>query len=158
MTYLGVDPGASGGLAALLPDGAVRATKMLKTPDGILDWLLELPSPSLGVLELVTGYVPRPERANMAHQGQPGHSMFSFGVGYGMLQAFLLSASIKYTKVPPRVWQWKMAPSLKGVKEGRKRQLKEVAQRLFPDLTVTLATADALLLALYCKRQHRGIL
>jgi hypothetical protein len=53
-------------------------------------------------------------------------------------------------------------PQESGLREGRKPDhkavLKQVAQRLFPELRVTLATSDALLLAEYCRRLKEGTL
>ena len=156
MIYLGVDPGVSGGLAAILPDGSALASKMPKEPSDILDWLLDVDSRAgsdevFAILEQVTGYIPRPERKHMAHQGQPGHSMFSFGTSYGWSEMALISVcGTRYKKLVPRSWQSKVgAPARpkETSKEGYKRLLKEYAQSLFPQLTVTLATADALLLA-----------
>lgn len=165
MAYLGIDPGASGGLALLGPDGAVaRATRMPPDAAGIYDWLKSLTQhwssqgvAVVAVLEKVWGYV--------GGGGNPGSAMFSFGRNYGQLQMALTALAIPYDEVQPATWQ----PAL-GIEPCRrktrrveakaeskpefKRRLKAAAQALFPQEAVTLATADALLVAEFCRRRH----
>ena len=58
----------------------------------------------------------------------------------------------------PRVDAPNQTPSKTESKTEWKNRLKGMAQQLYPDLKVTLATADALLIATYCKRKHEGTL
>lgn len=150
-TYLGVDPGKSGGLA-LLFHGKVMAIKMPETPADLLSWLRDNACDSSAIIEQVGGYTG---------EGQPGSAMFNFGKGAGHLEMALLACGIPTESVPPRRWQKALGISPRKKAETKtqwKNRLKSVAQRLFPKEKVTLATADALLIALYCKRKHLGIL
>jgi len=73
---------------------------------------------------------------------------FKLGRHYGMLRAFLTSYGISFTEATPQKWQRAMG-CLTG---GNKNVTKKKAQELFPDVKVTHAIADALLLAEYARR------
>lgn len=152
--YLGIDPGASGGIASLWSDSAERS--IYKMPDDDLDtWLLleALSGPdTVAVIEKVQGFIG---------SGQPGSSMFKFGMGYGALKMALCAAQISYEEITPQVWQRGLGIPSRKKDESKgqwKARLKSKAEQLFPGTKLTLATADALLIALYCKRKHTGTL
>jgi len=158
-TYLGIDPGASGGLVALLPDGVV-STCTPKTEADLWRWTCrygllangETPA-CFAVIEQVNGYV--------GGAGNPGSAMFKFGTSYGGLRMALVAAGIPFDQVTPGVWQKALGiPSRKRTEsKGQwKNRLKAKAQQLFPHVAVTLATADALLIAEYCRRKREGTL
>ena len=75
-------------------------------------------------------------------------SSFSFGRGYGNLEMALTAAGIPFERVRPQVWQKALGCMTKGDKNVSKRK----AQELFPQLKITHATADALLLAEFGRR------
>ena len=80
--------------------------------------------------------------------------MFVFGKGVGHLEMALLAAGIRCEQVTPVKWMGEMGMRKKGG-ESRpqfKNRLKALAQRLFPNVKVTLKNADALLLAEYGRR------
>jgi len=160
--YLGIDPGKSGGIAVINSEDrscyGVLAIKMPETPADVLDYFHSLkdnlpPNYSyIAVIEQVSGYIG---------EEQPGSAMFKFGRGVGHLEMALLACGIPSEAVPPRKWQKALGISSKKKTESKvqwKNRLKSVAQRLFPSEKITLATADALLIALYCKRKHEGTL
>lgn len=154
MKYLGLDPGANGGIAWTGPDGA-GAERMPETDAELLALLSGHRQGAVAVLEYV------------ASSPQMGvSSAFTFGRGYGALQMALTALGIPFVLVTPKQWQgalglWAKRPE--GVTRSQHQHEKKLKQkaraaRLFPTLGVTLATADALLLALYASRQDwRGI-
>lgn len=151
--YLGIDPGKAGGLAALIGDRVILS-KMPDTEKDVLDWFERVsiePSPlTYAAIEKVWGHIG---------QNQPGSRMFNFGWGYGGLRMALLAYQIPFEEVTPRTWQKVLGiPSKKKVetKTHWKNRLKAVAQRLFPKEDVTLATADALLIAEFYRRKCEG--
>jgi hypothetical protein len=155
--YIGIDPGKSGGIAALDLDN-VLTIKMPETPADVLDYFHSIKNympinySCIAIIEQVGGYTG---------QGQPGSAMFKFGQGVGHLEMALLACSIPSESVPPRKWQKALGISAKKKTETKtqwKNRLKSVAQRLFPSEKITLATADALLIAEYCRRKHQGTL
>lgn len=107
-------------------------------------------------LEQVGGYVGRP---------QSGSHMFNFGkqFGYceGQLAALGLILGEQYFLTSSQEWQRGLGLRTR-VKEGEltdtdsswKNYLKREAKRRFPQLVVTGATADALLIAYYCRKKY----
>ena len=139
---LGIDPGASGGLA-WMRGGKISSVRMPKSDQEILKSLEKLTPPSLPrpvvYVEQLTGFVGRTN---------PGARMFKFGKGYGFLLGVLFTLQWDVKFVTPSVWQKSLGIGTKGERKPQewKRVLKDEAQRLFPSQKVTLATADALLI------------
>lgn len=145
MNYIGIDPGASGGLARLLHDGRKVDYWTLKdaTPNDVLmkiiEWRDDEPPGSYAVIERV------------ASSPQMGvKSAFSFGKNYGMLLTCLSATDIPFVEVTPAKWQ----RALGCLSKGDKNVTKAKAQQLFPAHRITHAIADALLLATYCRQKH----
>jgi crossover junction endodeoxyribonuclease RuvC len=82
--------------------------------------------------------------------GQGVTSTFTFGEGFGKLQMALCAAKIPYQFITPLKWQ----KFLGCMTKGDKNVSKAAAQRLFPDIKVTHAIADALLIAEYNRRTY----
>ncbi len=163
MIYVGIDPGASGGMALLTPNGSVGTFSLGEKSDkDIWEWMLMVSThPSrlkrpIGihcVLEKVGGYV--------GGNPTPGSAMFNFGMGYGKLKMALVAAGIPHEEVQPSRWQKGLSIPPRDKAEGAtawKNRLKQHAENLFPDVKVTLAVADALLIAEFCKRSKEGTL
>jgi crossover junction endodeoxyribonuclease RuvC len=141
MNYIGIDPGKSGGIAVIGPSGA-KAFKMPESDADLLDLLSSicpLGSPRFALLEKVH-----------AMPGQGVTSTFTFGEGFGKLQMALCAAKIPYQFITPAKWQ----KFLGCMTKGDKNVSKAAAQRLFPDIKVTHAIADALLIAEYNRRTY----
>lgn len=144
--YIGIDPGAHGGIAVLSADGSVvEVEKMPTTPMDLLDFLSRYKDDSFCILERVGGM-----------PGNGGSAMFNFGKGYGHLQMALLALGIPTNDVTPNKWEksFQLGSSGKYGKTEWKNRLKAKAQQLFPSLgrKITLATCDALLIAEYGRR------
>lgn len=140
--FLGIDPGASGGIAILADGKEPYAIKMPETERDVWDTIRGFRAWSdrdvIAVIESVHA---------MPKQGVT--STFTFGKGYGGLRMALIAAAIPFREVQPRDWQ-KALGCLTG---GDKNISKAKAQQLFPSLKITHATADALLLAEWLRRQ-----
>jgi len=124
----------------------------------------------VAVMEKVGGYV--------GGAGQPGSAMFSFGRGAGIIYGCLMYAKVRIEEVTPQKWQKFLSlghkehakatpmvnPAMAKLEAKRvaalnakyktewKNKLKAEAQRLYPEIKVTLKTADALLIYEYAKR------
>lgn len=150
-TYIGIDPGASGGVA-ILKQGVIVAVPMPDTETDIWDCFDGLRDKNVfAVIERVTGYV--------GGAGNTGSSMFQFGTNYGCLRMALIAAKIPFEEVMPQVWQKGLQISKRKPTESKtewKNRLKAGAQRLFPDTKITLACADAILIAEFCRRKREG--
>jgi hypothetical protein len=153
--YIGIDPGQGGGIAIVTESGAVlRAVKMADTDRDVFDALSCLNSHrAFAVLEKVHS------------SPQMGvASAFTFGCSYGALRMALCAAGIPYDEVTPQAWQKVMGCRLPGGKgfgqrdaTAAKNHTKRRAQALFPYVAkITHATADALLLAEFCRRRRIG--
>lgn len=142
MFYVGIDPGKAGGLAMLDSTGdVVWATKMPATEADVFTLLRTIQGDVRGMVEHVHA---SPQMGVV--------SAFTFGKGYGALLMALTAAKIKFDEVSPRKWQGALQCLTKGDKNVSKRR----AQQLFPGLTITHATADALLIAEFCRRFHNA--
>jgi hypothetical protein len=161
--FIGIDPGASGGMAAIDRFGIqpvgdlITSTAMPDTERDIWDWLKRIREEAevFAVLEKVTGFMGGQDNRWL------GPSMFRLGESYGFLKGCLTGCDIPFQEVTPRTWQKAIGIRSKGKGEGRtswKNHLKQVAQRLYPMEKVTLATADAMLIATYCHRIRRDLL
>ncbi len=158
MIYIGVDPGATGGIAVIddLEDSVVVSV-MPSTERSIYEVFEALgETASFAVIEKVGGYI--------AGNPAPGSAMFNFGVSYGGLRMALIACNIPFEEVVPRRWQKALGitPRDKGESHNNfKNRLKQKAQQLYPGgngvrTKITLAVADALLIATYCQRWREG--
>ena len=125
MIYIGVDPGLKGGLFAIngpYSRQLVMPTVLVKNKpklDGIkiVEWFNKFAGQFFVTIELVHA---------MPKQGSV--SMFSFGMGYGLIQGICLGLGLPYQLVRPQEWQKEM---LKGQPKGSEYL---VASRLWPDI------------------------
>lgn len=148
---IGIDPGKSGGIAVMnAEDHSIEAVyKMPQTPVDAVELLSQYSQDSTAYLEQV-----------LTRPGQQG--MFEFGRNYGMLETALSALGISHVKVTPQKWEKEFqlhkpkTADHSRAKSEHKRILKAKAQELFPRLKITLATADALLLAEWGYRQERS--
>lgn len=150
--FVGVDPGQAGGLVAI--EQSLMVTQMPKTERDIWDWFQKVEEkryPGQKMVALIEKVHSMP--------GNGVASMFKFGKGYGGLRMALIAAGIPFEEVNPRQWQKALGVAPRGKTESKtefKNRLKALAQQLHPNVKVTLATADALLIATYCQRKHGG--
>jgi len=136
---LAIDPGMSGGLAHYGPSG-VTLDAMPATDADVRDLVLD----RLGVtdvvyIEKVGGYA--------GGKGAPGSAMFNFGRNVGFLLGLIASTKTRLIEVPPQRWQKTLQCGVKATYgTGWKGHLKQIAQQRHPRLSITLKTADALLI------------
>ena len=147
--YIGIDPGAGGGIAAIDEEGNIKAYKCPQSSEdmALLFEVLVGDTPPDNVRLLMERVWARPTNAVRA--------AFSYGVNYGQWLGVASSHEIKINTVIPTEWiRWIGCPkSLKSV--IRKRWLKEKAQELYPEIKrVTLKTSDAILITRYAKEEY----
>ena len=145
-TILAIDPGLSGGMA-VSRFGKTECWPMPETQGDVLAIVREIREAAVAegcevvcVLEEVSGF---------AGKAQPGSAMFRFGEHFGFLKGVIQTLEIRLELVRPQVWQKGFGlgtASACRTKSEWKNKLKAEAQRRFPQLEVTLKTADALLL------------
>lgn len=142
--YVGIDPGKSGAMAILYPNGSIET----------------IPFNMVNYVDAIRGLTDYPVKCCLEKVGaMPGQgvvSMFNFGHNLGFIEGVLQSNSIPYQLVPPQTWKKEFSLS------SEKAKSIEVCQKLFPKANL-LATersrkpsdgiAEALLLAEYSRRK-----
>lgn len=147
MIFIGIDPGKSGGMAAVGDGEQFVGPPMAKLKDmteaDVVAWLdFICVDDAVAVIECVSS---SPQMGVV--------SAFTFGRSYGFLRGLLIGCRIAFTEVRPQKWQKAMG----CLSKGDKNITKGKAQQLFPGVKVTHATADALLLAMFCRRHHADL-
>jgi len=145
---LGIDPGVSGAVAFSLSTvegvhtlAGIDAVKMPDSPEGIFDLLKRL----MGGLD-DTEFICFCEKTGTYRPGNSAPSAVKFARHCGHIDMALIAVDIKTHFITPYGWMKKVVPDCpkNKSKTDRKRHIKERMQVLYPDLKVTLATADAL--------------
>ena len=136
---IGVDVGANGGVVALGMDGELTAFSMPRGDANIADLLVSL-NPYAAYVEKVTGYIGR------AH---PASRMFNFGVNFGVILGALHGMGSEVDLIRPQEWQKPLGLPKAEDKMEHKRALKREADKLFPNLKLTMKTCDAALILHY---------
>lgn len=149
MKILAIDPGASGGLAWCNDENNVQAISMPETDGDLVDFLRAIKTENITTawVEEVGGFIGRP---------QPGSAMFRFGFGCGLIRGTLMAFGFRVELVRPQKWQKHFSLGTKSLCSSScewKNKLKAEAQRKFPEIKVTLKTADALLILDYAMKQ-----
>ena len=141
-TYIGVDPGKSGGFAIIGED-----TVIVKAWDDN-EFIAKISNKRFPCFALVEKVSAMPKQGVV--------SMFNFGKSAGFIEGVLSAVGIPYQLVPPNVW--KREYSL--IKKEKKDSLS-VCKKLFPDVSLRRTDrckvdhdgmAEALLIAEYARR------
>lgn len=144
---IGIDPGKAGGIAVYSIDKRrlIEVVKMPEAPQDLLNFLRLYKYNSVCYLEKVGGL-----------PGMGGSAMFNFGKGFGWLEMALLSLKIPNNEVIPARWMKSLSLGVRGhkTKTEWKNKLKIEAQKLFPNVKVTLCISDALLILKYGVKQE----
>lgn len=145
MLYVGIDPGKTGGYAAVDEFGYCQSLGRFSNWKEIGITLCQIKGEQCVVaLEQVS-----------AMRGQGVSSMFSFGANYGGWMALLDYLEVPYVLVPPQRWQKKIL----GIfpKGESKVRAFEYTRRRFPDLKLAKkdkGIIDSLCIALYIRENH----
>ncbi len=147
--WLGLDPGKTGGLAALVrrPDGVVRPEvwNMPPTDGQVWEWLSQWGVESIEMTAVL-------ERISPGFKGTHKVSMAKLYGHYCMLRALITVAGIQKIEVMATTWHRKVGVQARLKSETKnvwKSRIKGLARETYPGVNLTLATCDALLLAHY---------
>ena len=133
------DPGKGGGVSWRDSTGSVISAALPKVPRDLVQLIKEI-NPSESLIEKVGGFIGDEEKST-------GARMFQFGYYAGAPYWTLLTLGLRVRFVPPQKWQKVLGlGNRKNHGEKWKNHLKTVASDLYPSITVTLATADSLLM------------
>ena len=157
---IGIDPGKSGGLAYMLIDGKhfldIYACKMpddpCDIPEIIHEWSYDAQH-TAGVqavkrtvyMENPNGIPFRPKAQDDGKTRQGLASTAKFNRNIGFIHGVLVGMGVNHTLISPM----KLMNALNCRTGGDKRVTRNLAIKMFPELKVTHATADALLICHY---------
>src|SRR5262245_30906291 len=165
--FVGIDPGDSGGIA-VIEMGLVRRVALSKLPTERDVWLwLRMTLADDGtermpnvyvVMERVGGFMGVGAGERKQFNRASGHTMFTFGESSGMLKGMLAALGFEEGRnlfmVLPKVWQknYGMVRNKGEARTGFKNRLRKRAEEVFPSERFGLSTADAALMAGFCRR------
>lgn len=169
MLLIAVDPGKAGGIAIAPQAGNFQAFKMPQTDGDVIEFFNRIIPENSIISEKVVCYMEKvggftgPKRRYVScprcgtgvpyNAGDPGSHMFKFGYGNGFLVSTIMTRKIPLEMTPPQRWIKALGLGVKGSMTTTqwKNKLKDMAQKLYPDIKVILATADALLILKYAR-------
>lgn len=148
MTFMGIDPGAQGGIAVVDVDGRVRQLVKLPTADGpLLQTIYGILAVETDIRTIVLEHVhPTGTNGSIAN--------FRLGQSYGRCRLALTATGLTgYKTVAPVTWQnaTGVDPGGKGADKTKLRTHRRATQLFGKQTRVTHWNADALLLA-WCAR------
>lgn len=158
MTFIGIDPGKSGGIAIIRSDGSVSVASFdeyeYRTLISCLD---STPSDTIAIVESVHAF-----------SGQGVSSCFNFGRNFGWILGLLFAYDIEVKLISPQKWKsyFGLTFGKDTPKEVKKRASISKAREIFPDVslrkTIRCKTdsdgiSEALLMAEYGRRTHKSI-
>ena len=147
--FIGIDPGKGGGVGIINEED--KTSKSFK-------FVPELAELSTMIGAVVNGYSTDEICLYIEHvHSFPTDSRpaaFSFGRNLGQWEGIIANHELEIKTVAPRTWQEHYDVPVIKDKYERKRWLKEIAQTMFPDIKVTLAISDALLIVNYAKEMQ----
>jgi hypothetical protein len=142
---IAIDPGASGGIAYYQDRGlegkVAGAFKMPDTDREIVDVL----KPDAAIERVA--YLE--DLVKFAGRNMPSSRMATYADNWGFIRGVLTTLNYRIVIVPPKKWQKALGlgeSKSHASKTAWKNHLKNRAEQLFPNIKVTLATADALLI------------
>ena len=147
-TILGIDPGASGGIASFSPSTGFWLLPMPETEADIADALAGHPKPGVAYLEKLPLGHPNANVSSMAKLHRNG----------GIILGVLLAFGYRVVEVPPQTWQKHFGLGSRATYGNRwKAHIKGEAQKRNPDVEgITLKTADALMILNFAMERETG--
>jgi crossover junction endodeoxyribonuclease RuvC len=165
--YIGIDPGLSGAVAALMDHRPIgvwdtpttivkrgKKTHRVYLPASMVALLKKIPS-DYDVIRVVVGL----EEVH-AMPGQGVTSMFSMGKGSGLWEGIVTALGMPLVRIPPQRWKKEMLADSRG--KDKQASIVRTLE-LFPEAAPQLARkkdegrAEAILIAEYLRRSKTGV-
>ena len=147
--FIGIDPGKNGGVGVINDIDRYKDYISFRCPKTSQEMAMKLMSaiPEKVSLTDVSVYIEHVH----AMPGNGVVSMFSFGQNLGQWEGILGSFELDVQYVSPRTWMnhYDCKPNMD--KKERKRYLRGIAEKLFPNIKMTFNISDAVLIANYAK-------
>lgn len=153
MTIIAIDPGQSGGVAVF----ENNSTVVWPMPETVGDLIAEL-----RVLKERNGSAMVFLEELVKHTGKklPASTMAVYARNYGNIEGACQALGLRLELVTSGKWQKHFALGTARSCENKrvwKNKLKAEAQRRYPDIKITLATSDALLMLEWAKARNGGL-
>ena len=142
MINIGIDPGVGGGVA-VIENGYIEAFNCHDTVKDMADYINKHRWDCINMFCVIEKVHSMPKQGVV--------STFTFGKNYGQWLGILASNGVPYKEVTPQTWM-KFYGAMPKDKPKRKKYLKHLAQSLYPNIKITLKTADAVLIAHWCRQ------
>ena len=142
MIIIGIDPGASGGVAVYDEDEHILFTH--KCPDNTKAMTAIINSAKARSWIDDQKLICAIEKVH-AFPTDARSSAFKFGMNFGKWLGILGSLNVPTMEVTPQTWMKGFQP-LPKIKKERKNELKRIASEMFPENKITLSTSDATLI------------
>ena len=143
---IGIDPGASGGIAIFRPNEKTMAFKIPASIEKLNDFLKyqkEITPYCMAFIERVGTFWDDSKEENKGKQFRIQKLISQ----YAEIKSILTINKIPYIQVYPVTWQTYLRIKQSGEeKQARKNRFKRIAQKRYPEVSVTLWNSDALLL------------
>lgn len=152
MIYVGIDPGAKGGIAAINENSEIIALSVMSR-ENLINCVKKIKNEAI---EKNDGLIACVEKVG-AMPGQGVTSMFTFGKSAGFIEGVLESFEIPYQLIPPPTWKKSFSLLHKD-----KNESVRVCKQLFPTANLlptersrknSDGLAEALMMSLYAKRK-----
>lgn len=149
---IGIDPGASGGIAIFQPGKNTKTVKMPKDVKDLRDFFAYYAENFKPIVFLEKLSV-RMDDVNSADDPSVNRGKIfriqKMMENYVELKTIMESSGIPYVMVHPMSWQTKLKlrkPGMKEEKADRKKRFRRTAGEFYPEINPTLWNADALLI------------
>ena len=147
---IAIDPGANGGIVIYRPGETPKAAKMPKNIAEIkesIEYWKSISTPLVFIEKLSV----RPDDIAVSENGEANMGKLfriqKMIANFEQLKTTIALSGVPYVLVHPMKWQNTLKlRKPKEEKAVRKNRFKEIAQNLYPQVKVTLANADALLI------------
>lgn len=144
--FIGIDPGANGGISVIIPGLSARAQKMPKTTEELRD-MLQYYADSLHPFVVLEKLSIRSN--DMTDNPGKVYRIQKMIANFTQIKTMLEALEIPFVMAHPMTWQSRLGIRIQGeAKQERKKRYKEIAAETYPQVRkVTLWNADAILLA-----------
>lgn len=158
-TFIGIDPGKSGGIGVIWPDGRTSVYDLNGSPYDTWETLATISAAALA--ESKGGMIYAALERVGVRPGEGGVGAFTFGNGVGELRMALIALGIRFCEPTPASWKRRYWSQKAASPTDQKLRSRDKARQLFPDLSDQLKRvkdsdrAEAILLADYCRAEQR---
>ena len=146
--YIGIDPGKNGGVALLSNEQDYYRALAFRCPDADNMHRVLLEHIENFCIDFDNIYVAI-EKV-WAFPSDARSSAFKFGFNSGMWMGIISAMQLPVIEIIPKEWM-KFYDMPKMDKKNRKKWLKDLSEKMYPNIKVTYNVSDAILIANYLK-------